>query len=84
VDLVNLAGEGLIMSSFQQGLWSVRRSGVGQWAGGTIRALAAIGLSALLVWIAVCVINDSGLLTPAPAQQHSPAGGSPFAQRAYG
>jgi hypothetical protein len=62
-----------------------RRSEAGQWAAGAVRALATIGLSALLVWIAVSVINDSGLLRrPAPAPEHSPAGGTQVAQIAYG
>jgi hypothetical protein len=72
------------MSSFEHNLGVKRRSNAGQWAAGALRSLATIAVSALVVWIAVSAINETGLLRPAPAEPHSPAGGSPFPQIAYG
>lgn len=73
------------MPGLEQDLLMERQSVARQWAAGAVRALATIALSALVVWIAVSVINDSGLLRrPAPAPEHSPAGGTQVAQIAYG
>ena len=72
------------MSSLAKGVRGTWRSQAGQWAGGTLKALATLALSALLIWIAVTVVTDSGLLTPAKPPQHSPSGGSPSGQVAYG
>lgn len=72
------------MGSWGQGVGVLLRSNAGQWAGGTLKALATLALSALLVWIAVSVVTDSGLLTPAEPRQHSPAKSSPSAEVAYG
>ena len=73
------------MTNIEHNLGVKRRSEVAQWAGGALRSLATIAMSALVVWIAVSAINETGLLQrPAPAQPHSPAGNSPFPQIAYG
>lgn len=72
------------MSSFGHGLEISWRSEAGQWAGGALKALATIALSALMVWIAVTVVMDSGLLRPHTPQKHSPASVSPSAEVAYG
>ncbi len=73
------------MSSFEQDAGAPGRSNIGQWAAGALRSLATLALSALLVWFAVFAVNETGLLQrPAPAEPHSPAAGSPFAQVAYG
>ncbi len=76
------------MSSLGQDAGGSWRSDAGQWASGTLKALGTLALSALLVWIAVSVVTDSGLLTPAEPRaeprQHSPATSSPSAEVAYG
>lgn len=72
------------MNAFEHDLGASRWSEMGQWAAGALRSIATIAVSALVVWIAVFAINETGLLRPEPAQPHSPAGGSPFAQVAYG
>jgi hypothetical protein len=73
------------MNGFQHDGWVLRRSGAGQWATGALKALATIAFSALLIWIAVSVVKDSGLLAPAAsAPADSPSEGSHFARHAYG
>jgi len=72
------------MSSLGQDAQVSWRSDAGQWAGGTLKALATLALSALLVWIAVSVVTDSGLLAPAKPRPHSPAQSSPSSEVAYG
>ncbi len=72
------------MSSIEHDPGVSRWSVAGQWTAGALRSLATIAVSALVVWIAVFAITETGLLRPAPAQPHSPAGSSPFPQIAYG
>lgn len=72
------------MSSSGQDMGASWRSNAGQWAGGTLKALATLALSALLVFIVVSVFIDSGLLTASEPVQRSPAVGSPSAAVAFG
>lgn len=59
-------------------------SEVGEWAAGALRSLATIAVSALVVWIAVFAITETGLLQRPAPERHSPAESSPFPQIAYG
>lgn len=72
------------MSSLGQDAGVSWRSDAGQWAGGTLKALATIAVSALLVFIVVSVFIDSGLLTASEPVRRSPAVGSPSAAVAFG
>jgi hypothetical protein len=72
------------MSSLGQGLEVSWRSEASQWAGGTLKALATIALSALMVWVVVTVVMDSGLLTTQTPEHRDPAAVSPSAEVAYG
>ncbi len=72
------------MSSVNHRPRGARRLNAGQWAAGAFKALAAIGLSALVVWAAVAAVRDAGLLAPFAPEPPSPTGGGPFADRGYG
>lgn len=72
------------MSSNGQNVGALWRSDAGQWASGTLKALATIAVSAVLVFIVVSVFIDSGLLTASEPDQRSPAVGSPSAEVGFG
>jgi hypothetical protein len=72
------------MSSLRQDVGVSWRSDAGQWASGTLKALATIAVSALLVFIVVSVFIDTGLLTASEPVHRSPAVVSPSGEVAFG